>query len=116
MPRMRRVAHNIFIQVGGETGFVGFVIFIFMIGTSLISLNRTKKIILKEGDANKEKRREILLLADATFLSLIGYCASGIFLAQAYNFILYYLIGFSVVLKRLAFSDMDAERIKVRKS
>ena len=31
----RRVAHNMFIQVGGETGFVGFVIFIFLIGSSL---------------------------------------------------------------------------------
>jgi probable O-glycosylation ligase (exosortase A-associated) len=116
VPGMRRVAHNMFIQVGGETGFAGFAIFILMIGSSLTSLNRTKKNILKEGDTKKEERREILLLADATFLSLIGYCASGMFLAQSYNFVLYYLIGFSVVLKRLAFSDMDAERIKVRKA
>lgn len=113
---MRRVAHNMFIQVGGETGFAGFAIFIFLIGSSLTSLNKVKKALLKDRATKNEHAREMALLADATFLSLIGYCASGIFLSQAYNFVLYYLIGFSVVLKRLAFSDMNAERIKVRKT
>jgi probable O-glycosylation ligase (exosortase A-associated) len=90
---MRRVAHNIFVQVGGETGIFGFIIFICMIGSALFSLNKIK---------NMEGNKEIALLADATFLSLIGYCASGLFLAQAYNFVLYYLIGFSVALEKLA--------------
>ena len=51
-------------------------------------------------DDMSEKASEIRILADATYLSLFGYCAAGMFLSQANNFILYYLIAFSVVLEK----------------
>ena len=111
----RRVAHNMFMQVGGETGFVGLFIFIFLIGSSFLSLNKVKQRILKDRTAIKEDKRGIELLIDATFLSLIGYCASGMFLSQAYNFVLYYLIGFSVVLKGWVSSDMNSPKTRVGK-
>ena len=107
---MRRVAHNMFIEVGGEMGFVGFFVFIFMIGYTFIALNRIKRRILKEIKTAKKAGRELVLLVDATFLSLIGYCASGMFLSQAYNFVLYYLIGFSVVIETLERAEIKSEK------
>ncbi|MEW5894156.1 MAG: O-antigen ligase family protein [Candidatus Omnitrophota bacterium] len=99
VPGMRRAAHNMFVQVGGETGVPGLTVFIIMLVTAFRSLNNVKRKILLEGREGAGDRREIYLLADATFVSFVGYCASGIFLSQGYNFILYYLIAFSVILE-----------------
>ena len=115
VPGERRVAHNMFMQVGGETGFAGLVIFIVLVCSSFISLNKSRRNISKYGVTTKEDKREILLLIDATFLSLVGYCASGMFLSQAYNFVLYYLIGFSVVLKGWVSSSLGT-KIRVGKA
>jgi probable O-glycosylation ligase (exosortase A-associated) len=101
-PGMRRVAHNMFIHVGGETGFPGFIVFIGMIVSAFRSLSRLKKRAQEQKNTRAQEHAEIGLLADATFVSLAGYCASGMFLSQAYNFVLYYLIAFSVVLLRMA--------------
>lgn len=111
-PGARQAAHNMFVQIGGETGFPGLIIFLFMLGVTFKALNRVKKNILKEGRGAKGEGREIVLLADATYVSLVGYCASGFFLSQGYNFILYYLIAFSVVLERLSSGYFD--KIKAR--
>jgi len=111
---MRRVAHNMFMQVGGEMGFAGFVVFIILICCSLISLGKSRKNIYRDGRTIKKDKREIALLIDATFLSLVGYCASGMFLSQAYNFVLYYLFGFSVVLKGWTSSNMNPQKQELK--
>lgn len=87
----RRVAHNSFIEIGGETGILGLILFITLIIFSMKELKKIDKI-------NEEKT---LSFAQATFISLVGYCFSAFFISQAYNWILYYFVSFSVVLKEL---------------
>ena len=94
----RRAAHNMFLQVGGETGVPGFVLFILLLLSALRSLLKNSKLTNKIQEDYYIRLNE---LSRATFTSLIGYMASGMFLSQGYNFILYYLIGFSVVIHEL---------------
>lgn len=103
--RARQAAHNMFIQIGGEAGFPGLIVFCLFIISGFKAFDRVKKKLLKN---TSEKAKEIRLLADATYLSLFGYCAAGMFLSQANNFVLYYLIAFSVVLEKFA----DQEKIE----
>lgn len=101
----RKAAHNMYVQIGGETGFVGFGIFLLLIVSSFKALNRSKRKIMEGGKWKMEDGKEIGLLIDATFVSLAGFCVTGLFLSQGYSWFLYYLIGFSVVLERLAFRE-----------
>ncbi len=95
---LRIVAHNAFIQVGGELGFFGLIVFMLLIIVSLKDLNRVKYVLIKSKD---KQSKEIAQLADVVFISLCGFIICALFLSQAYNWIFYYLIGFSVVLKEL---------------
>ncbi len=107
---MRRASHNMFVQIGGEMGFIGLFVFLMMIFSSFKSLNIIKKQLSKKTDVQS---REILLLVEGTFLSLVGYCASGFFLSQGYNFLLYYLIAFSEVLIFLSNEKTNKNSINV---
>ena len=97
-PGMRRAAHNAFIQIGAETGIIGLIVFLALIIVTLRDLNRTKKIALQF--RNKEGR-DTAGLADATFVSLVSFLICSFFLSQAYNWVLYYLVGFSVLLNEV---------------
>lgn len=108
---VRRVAHNMFIEVGGETGILGFMVFCLFIVSALNSLNKSKRWLLKT--SSFEEREDLIFLSDSVFVSLIGYCAAGMFLSQNYNFLLYYLVGFSIVLERLV-NKHEPESLRVR--
>lgn len=97
----RRVAHNVFIQIGGETGVLGLAVF-----TSLIVLT------FKGLSKISAKSKEIFSFAQATWISLMGFIICAFFLSQAFNWILYYLIAFSVVLMELS-KRMESEEAAV---
>lgn len=94
----RLTAHNAFIQIGGETGFLGLFTFFLLIFNSLKSLTRSQKFLQGIDCADK---RVLSGLIDATFVSLISFSTAMFFLSQAYNWLLYFLIAFSVVFERL---------------
>jgi len=96
---MRLVAHNMFLHIGGETGAPGMLLFLLFIGSGFSALTRVRKRMIS---VQTPEGHEISLLSDALYISLFGFCAAGMFLSQAYNFALYYLIAFSVVLERIA--------------
>lgn len=98
-PGTRRAAHNVFIQVGAEIGFIGLLVFILLILSAMKSLSRSKRILikLKDRDANY-----MAYLADATLVSFMGFLICAFFLSQAFNWFLYYFIAFSVVLDEFA--------------
>ena len=96
LPGMRRAAHNAFIQIGAETGIPGLIVYLLLIISTLKSLIKTRKISLK---SRTEEAKDIVCFADATLVSLVGFIVCVFFLSQAYNWILYYLVGFSVVLR-----------------
>jgi len=95
---LRRAAHNSYIQVGAETGVFGLLAFLLIIISTLKSLNRTKKSALK---LQTKEAQDIVYFSSTTAVSMVGFVITVIFLSQAYNWILYYFVGFSVVLNEL---------------
>lgn len=90
-------AHNSFIQIGGELGVGGLILFILLFYYLFKSLRRIISIDPK-----------IKTLKDSLEVSLIGYITGGFFLSQAYSMVLYLIAGmiiaFNYVVKR---SDLN---------
>jgi O-antigen ligase len=84
---MWMTAHNSFIQIGGELGIGGLILFILL----FYYLFKTLRKITPKDSKSKT-------LKDSLEVSLIGYITGGFFLSQAYSMILYVLIGISVAL------------------
>ena len=92
-------AHNSFIQIGAELGIGGLVLFIILIWYSIQSLRRMRKKV------NDLKGNAWLL--DALEISFYGYIITGSFLSQAYSVVLYFIIAYCVILKKL---ELQSER------
>ena len=80
-------AHNSFIQIGGELGIGGLILFILLI---YYLFKRIRKIISKDP--------QIKTFKDSLEVSLIGYVTGGFFLSQAYSVILYLIVGLVIAL------------------
>ena len=102
----RRAAHNFFIQIGGEIGVFGLFVFISLILSSLKSLVRVNKYLRNKECTEKDT---FIMLSNSVYVSLISFCAAAMFLSQAYNWIFYYLIAFSVVVERLAHDNIETD-------
>ncbi len=89
-------AHNSFIQMGGELGLGGLILFIALFISSLRSLKQMK-LSVKNMDME-----ENLWLMNALEVSLYSFMVAGFFLSQAYSALLYFLIANCIILKKLA--------------
>lgn len=89
--------HSTWFQVLAETGFLGFFVFVWLV-------KRTFKSILGSLDKLSEKRvlysPAMLMMAQALFSGLVGFCISGTFLTQGFIWPLYILFALSVALER----------------
>lgn len=86
-------AHNSFIQIGGELGLPGIILFLLMIKNSIRSLRRIR---VQTSDSAKER-----FLVEGVEISFYGYIVSGFFLSQAYVSALFLLVAFSAILTEL---------------
>lgn len=80
-------AHNSFVQIGAETGFIGLGLFITLLvfaGRALVTRKRARF----RGDASPAEA-----IAQTFAAALVGYCVAGFFLSQAYSPYLYTLLG-----------------------
>ncbi len=82
------VAHSIYFQVLGDTGFTGLFLFLTMLGIALLQTVKTQRMARRNpalewsGD-----------LARATQISLVVYCVSGAALSLVYFELLYILLA-----------------------
>jgi len=84
--------HSIFFEVLGGHGYVGLIIFLLIIGHSyLLNYSTHSKAILNEIVWKQE-------LAKALNMSLLIYCAGGLFVGIAFYPWLYYIYGLSIAL------------------
>lgn len=93
-------AHSVWFQVLGETGFIGFTIFVCLIAVTIGDLSRARRS-LDHVDADPWLRAT----AGALSAGLGGFIVSGTFLSQAYAWPLYILIAFSAALSRTSRSS-----------
>lgn len=92
-----RNAHSIYFNVLGEHGVTGFVLFVGLIGSAILSTRRLRRP--RRGVAPP---RWVVSYAHGLELGLIGYAVNGAFLSVAYVELFYHLIAGVILLTVLA--------------
>lgn len=97
MSDSQHVTHNSYTQVSSELGVLALAVYLLLLITPLRRLNLLEKEIL----ANDERQNWIYYFAVGLQASLVGFMASSFFGAVAYQWGIYYLIGYMVCLRRI---------------
>jgi O-antigen ligase len=80
-------AHNSFIQIGGELGFGGVILFCLLL---YYLFRRIRRFSFEN--------HKFSVFKNSIEVSLVGYMVGGFFLSQAYNVVLYLIVGLTVAL------------------
>ncbi|MCP4633955.1 MAG: hypothetical protein GY855_13605 [candidate division Zixibacteria bacterium] len=91
--------HNTWIQIAGETGVFGVIIWSWLFIYCFLELKRLKPEGLPEDKKRISNARDIILA------SLIGFGVCAFFLTQALNYMFYFLVAASVCLKNINLSS-----------
>jgi putative inorganic carbon (hco3(-)) transporter len=91
------VSHNAFTQVSADLGLTALVLYIWFMVAPLRSLRR----IERETFDARRTARFYYYFAVGVQAALVGYMVSSFFASVAYNFYVYYLVGYAVALRRL---------------
>ncbi len=103
------VSHNAYTQVSAEMGMAAAIIYTMFI---IAPLRRLRQIERETFSA--ERRSRFYYLAVGLQVSLIGYMVGSFFASVAYQFYVYYLVGYAVCLRRMYETELGAaERINV---
>jgi probable O-glycosylation ligase (exosortase A-associated) len=101
IPGRWTTAHNSFIQIGVELGIIGIFLFVFLTLGTVLKMRRLQK--LWEG---KEGFKDFLWLTYAIETGMVGYIVCGFFLSQAYFDYLYFILGLSVAMQKVAMNNI----------
>src|SRR5205085_5828545 len=91
------VSHNAFTQVSADLGLTALVLYVWFIVAPLRALRR----IERETFDARRTARFYYYFAVGVQAALVGYMVSSFFASVAYNFYVYYLVGYAVCLRRL---------------
>lgn len=94
-----KVAHNMYLGVLAEEGFVGLALFLTIIGFSLRCFQKAWRRFRAAGD------RDMEILAYALFIGLVGFLAASVFLAEEYSKQLWLLLALGPALLRVSGPD-----------
>jgi O-antigen ligase len=90
-------AHNSFIELGAENGIPALIVFVSAIVVSIKTMRRLRPPRAPPGTPTSPDAA----LGQALIGALLGYCAAGFFLSQAYSAYLYSLFGMALGLSKL---------------
>ena len=87
-----QAAHNSFVQIGAETGIIGFVLFIWI---SYRVFGITKRIV------SKSESEDLVMISEMTRVGFLGHFICALFLSQAYSIYWVFYIVLSAQLNRI---------------
>jgi hypothetical protein len=96
--------HNAYTQVGSEMGIPAMIMYIMF----LVYPYKRLKEIEKATDGKKDERY-YYYLSIGLRASLIGYMVASFFAAVAYQWYIYYLVGYAIALRRIYLSRTEKE-------
>ena len=106
-----KAAHNVYFQVLGDHGVVGFIIFMLLLLSTFLASNQSLKLM------RKHKNDWGIQLCSALYLSLIGYAVTGANVSLAYFDLAYTLYGLIAVVslrrQELLSEHSDHDVVKV---
>jgi probable O-glycosylation ligase (exosortase A-associated) len=94
--------HSIYFEVLGEHGFIAFSIYMLLLLSILVSMQK-----LKRQFKNIKSCSWINNYADMLQVSILAFMAGGVFLGRAYFDLFYHLVIISVILKVLAKKELE---------
>lgn len=97
--------HNAYTQVAAETGILAMIAYIIF----LVHPLRRLRLIERELFERKEISR-FYYLAIGLQASLVGYMVASFFAAVAYQWYIYYLVGYAIALRRIYYLE-EAQKI-----
>jgi O-antigen ligase len=104
------VSHNSYTQVASEMGMAAMVIYIMFL---VVPLRRLRAI--EQATFATRKGSRIYYLSVALQASLVAFMVSSFFGSVAYQFYLYYLIGYAVALRRIYETQTGAAVVPISK-
>jgi probable O-glycosylation ligase (exosortase A-associated) len=97
-----QVSHNAYTQVSAEMGIPSMIVYIMFI---LACLKRLRQMEKETIDSPSASARKFYYLAVGFQAAIIGYMVHSFFASVAYNWYIYYLIGYSICLRRLYINE-----------
>jgi O-antigen ligase len=91
-----KVAHNIYLEVAAELGIVGFLLFMSILGFSLVSSMRAARAFMRQGDERME------LISRAVTVAVIALLAADFFVSDQFSKQLWLLLALGPALLRIA--------------
>lgn len=91
-----QVSHNAFTQVAGDMGLFALALYVMFMAFPYIQLKRIERETLREVRHSRYYYLSVGLQA-----SLIGYMVSSFFLSVAYDWYVYFLVGYAVCFRRV---------------
>lgn len=88
-------AHSIYFQILGEHGFVGLILYMSLMISTVLALGRSRR----EAGA-REETRWIINYARALQVAIAGYAVAGAFLSLAYFDLFYVFVAVAVIMQR----------------
>jgi len=101
------VTHNAYTQVSSEMGIPALVIYIMLM---VYPLRRLREI--EKATVDIEEKRKLHYWSIGIQASIIAYMVSSFFGAVAYQWYIYYIVGYAVALRRIYYVDQHAAERK----
>ena len=99
------VTHNAYTEVSSEMGIPALVIYLMLM---IYPLRRLREIEKQTQDLPDKRRLHYWSIGIQA--SIVAYMVSSFFGAVAYQWYIYYLVGYAVAMRRLYYLDQHAER------
>lgn len=104
MPR-NLATHNAYTQVASEMGIAALIVYIML----LVHPLKRMRLLERDSDSNPEQK-QYYYLAIGLQAALVGYMVSSFFGSVAYQWYIYYLVGYAVCLHRLYIMKFQPEK------
>ncbi len=98
------VTHNAFTQISSEIGLLGLAAYLIFLISPFRKLGAIERTLYA-----KDEHDWFYYMAIGLQASIIGYMVSSFFVAVAYNWFVYYLIGYAVAFRRIYKYDKKIE-------
>jgi putative inorganic carbon (HCO3(-)) transporter len=92
------VSHNAYTEVSAETGMIALAFYLMFI---VNPLRKLKQVENETAAARRGRDRGFYYLSIGLQASLVGYMISSFFASVAFNWYVYYLVGYAVCLRRI---------------
>jgi putative inorganic carbon (hco3(-)) transporter len=95
-----KIAHNMFLEIATETGIVGLIIFLGILGLTFFNFWRAASDFKQANDI------QMFIISAGMWIALLCFCLAGLFLSNQYYIVLWYYLALGEAVKRLSTSQL----------